>query len=61
MGLTQEGIAAEVGITQPSVSALATGKVSNPSFDVGSKLMKLHAKTSRKWNRARRADEPKAA
>lgn len=47
-GLTQEEIASKVGITQPSVSALAAGKVKQPSFDLGNKLLKLHAKVTRK-------------
>ena len=40
-GWTQQGIAAEVGVTQPTVSELATGKARRPSFDVGAALKKL--------------------
>ena len=47
-GLTQEAIASDVGISQPSVSALARGTVTRPSFEVGDKLMRLHARTKRR-------------
>lgn len=47
-GLTQEGIASAIGVKQPTISALATGKATNPSFDVGDKLRSLHKRMSRK-------------
>lgn len=51
-GLTQEGIASAVGVTQPSISALATGKATKPSFELGNKLVLLHARTKRKQPKA---------
>lgn len=47
-GLTQEGIASAIGVTQPTISALATGKAKEPSFTVGDKLRALHKRMSRK-------------
>ena len=47
-GLTQEDIAASIGVSQPSVSDLANGKTKNPSFEVGDKLRALHKRISRK-------------
>ena len=48
LGMTQDGIASAIGVTQPTISALATGKATKPSFEVGSKLQTLHKKLARK-------------
>lgn len=48
LGMTQEGIATEIGVKQPTISALATGKAKEPSFTVGDKLRSLHRRMTRK-------------
>ena len=47
-GLTQAEIASAIGVTQPTVSDLANGKIKNTSFAIGDKLKKLHARKGRK-------------
>lgn len=47
-GLTQDEIASAIGVTQPTISDLANGKIKNPSFVLGDKLKKLHARKTRK-------------
>jgi predicted XRE-type DNA-binding protein len=47
-GLTQDEIASSIGVTQPTISDLANGKIKNPSFVLGDKLKKLHARKGRK-------------
>lgn len=51
-GLTQQSIASSVGVTQPTISALAAGKATKPSFELGNKLVQLHARTKRKQPKA---------
>ena len=41
-GLTQQEIGEFVGLSQPSVSDIATGKTKQVSFDVGNKIVELH-------------------
>jgi len=43
-GLTQEGIAIAIGVTQPSISGVATGATKRPSFMLISRLIELRDK-----------------
>lgn len=43
-GLTQTQIAKFVGTTQGAISSLATGKTTQPLFQAGQALLKLHRK-----------------
>ena len=54
-GLTQTEVGRIVGIKQPSVSALATGKVLRPSYDVADRLRALHRKQMRAPKKAAHA------
>ena len=51
-GMTQVEIASAAGVTQPTISDLASGKTKKPSFDLGNKLQELHRKVSRRLARA---------
>ncbi|HQU89222.1 MAG TPA: helix-turn-helix transcriptional regulator [Denitromonas sp.] len=42
-GKTQAEIAARLGISQPTVSEYASGKLTTPSWPVGDALLKMHA------------------
>lgn len=43
-GLTQAEIALAVGVTQSSISDLARGTTTRPSFELGNKLVQFHAR-----------------
>ena len=51
-GLSQDRIAKEIGITQASVSDIATGKTKTPRWETGSALVALHKKVMRSRARA---------
>lgn len=53
-GVTQEEIAAAIGLTQPSVSRLLRGINSDTSASAGERINKLLARVSKKG--ARKAD-----
>ena len=42
-GMTQTEIAAECGVSQSTISDLSRGEIKAPSFELGSKLVALHA------------------
>jgi len=42
-GLTQKQIGEAVGLSQPSVSDLARGRVASPTWEIGEALRRLHA------------------
>lgn len=44
IGITQEQIQKETGISQPFLSQLKTGNRKNPSYEVGKKIEALHQK-----------------
>ncbi len=41
-GWTQQELAVRLGLSQSSVSALATGDTKNPAFKTGAALMEIH-------------------
>ena len=43
-GYTQVEIAKIIGVRQPSVSDIATGRTRRPSWEIGDGLMRLHRK-----------------
>ncbi len=47
LGLSQQEVASAIGVTQPTISAIATGKTEKLSFDVGDALRTLHSKMRR--------------
>lgn len=47
LGLTQAQIAHKVGLSQVSISELASGKTGEPRFGAGSALLGLHRKALR--------------
>lgn len=47
-GMTQVQIAQKAGCTQASISDLATGRTENPAYSIGSALIALHKKATRK-------------
>lgn len=46
-GLSQDRIAKEIGITQASVSDIATGKTKTPRWETGTALLALHKRVMR--------------
>lgn len=51
-GLTQGLIADRLGIRQPSVSDIASGRTKNPSWAVGEGLRRLHRKHCKRSRKA---------
>lgn len=47
-GYTQDDIALVARIKQPSVSQIANGSTSNPSWFVGNEILKLHKRAMRR-------------
>lgn len=45
-GRTQVQIAQHCGVAQSTISDLARGNVKSPSFELGTKLVALHAETT---------------
>lgn len=51
-GLSQDRIAKEIGITQASVSDIATGKTKTPRWETGSALLAMHKRVMRARSKA---------
>jgi len=50
--MTQAQIAAFVGVNQSSISDLARGRTSKPSFEIADKLRALHKRVQRRKQKA---------
>lgn len=42
-GWTQAALADRLGCKQPTISDLANGKITNPSYELGARLVEIHA------------------
>lgn len=51
-GLSQDRIAKEIGITQASVSDIATGKTKTPRWETGTALLAMHKRVMRARSKA---------
>ena len=54
-GCTQTDIATYLGISQASVSDIATGKTRRPSWEIGDALLRLHKRVMRQAARRKEA------
>lgn len=51
VGLTQKQIADQCGCSQATVSEMERGKTLDPHFSIGSRMVALHARKTKRRNR----------